>query len=145
MRRHSSRSTHALIVAYVALGLVLFNFLFGIRAFGQNNFAALKYDSIKVVTPTDTTKHSLPTYFYFNDCSLIIISLSTRVYDILIPSINNFDVTGIRVLQDTGVQMDDKGVIYESPLHKKQLAVYFSVGMETLTIMRKDKTGIIFY
>ncbi|MFN7656192.1 MAG: hypothetical protein ACK5OW_00215 [bacterium] len=125
--------------------ITIFNFLFGISLFGQNSYVVLKYSNIKIVTPTDTTIHKIQNYFYFNECSFVISSQSTRVYDILIPSVNEFDVTGVRVLQDTGVKLEDGGVIYEAPMHKRQVAVYFSEGLTELKIMRKDKTGVIFY
>lgn len=144
-RKHSRRSTHALIVAYAAFLIALFNLLFGVKVFAQNSYVVLKYNHMKIVTPNDTTVHSVQNYFYFNECSFVLASQSTRVYDILIPSVNEFDVTGIRVLQDTGTQLEDKGVVYESPIHKRQVAVYFNEGMTELKIMRKDKTGIIFY
>lgn len=111
----------------------------------QSSCVTIKYDSIKMITPTDTSCHKMTNYFYFNKCSLILISETQMVYGILLPNINSFDVNGIRVLEDTGFLIEDGGIIYESPLHNKQLAVYYSKDMSQTKIMRKDKTGIIFY
>lgn len=113
--------------------------------FGQTNSLVIKYDSIKIITSFDTTIHKVDNYFYFNSCSIVLISELSRIYDILIPAVNDFDVTGIRVFEDTNTKIDDGGFIYESNLHKRQVAIYFSEKMKTVKILKKDKTGIIFY
>lgn len=111
----------------------------------QTSSVIIKYDSIKIVTPYDTTKMKVENYFYFNRCSFVLISESSRIYDILIPAVHSFDATGIRILQDTGQKLEDGAIIYESEIHKRQIAIYFYDEMKKIKILKKDKTGIIFY
>lgn len=121
---------------------MLFLFTYNVKA--QNSYAVFNYDSVKVITNGDTLKYRMESFFYFNECSFTFVA-PEKIYDFVIGGWSEFDKTGVRILQDTGTKLSDSGVIYESPLHKRQIAVYFSLNMSELKLMRKDKSGVIFY
>ena len=145
-KRHSNRSTHALIVAYTTLILLILYILTPLKIFGQSAHVVLEYDSISVFEyDKDTLQYKVNSMFYFTPCSITLISQTEKVYDFLIPSWSDFDKYGIRVLHDTNTRLDDGGFIYHDDVHTQQLAAYFTPGMTSIKLVKKNQSGIIFH
>ena len=109
----------------------------------------ITFDSIAVMSTKDTIKIKCKTTIVYSEKGFAIVSEDTRVYSYLLPGIE-FTTPQAICFYDIRQELEDKSVgtegpvlIYQSAFKEIQVAQY--VRHESITLMKKDKTGISFF
>ena len=109
----------------------------------------ITFDSIAVVSIKDTIRIKCKTTIVYSEKGFAIVSEDARVYSYLLPGIE-FTTPQAICFYDIREQLDDAEaetegpvLIYQSSFREIQVAQY--VRQESITLMKKDKSGISFF
>ena len=109
----------------------------------------ITFDSIAVVSTKDTIRIKCKTTIIYSEKGFTIVSEDARVYSYLLPGIE-FTTPQAICFYDIREQLDDQEadcegpvLIYQSTFKETQVAQY--VRHESITLMKKDKSGISFF
>lgn len=109
----------------------------------------ITFDSIAVMSAKDTIKIKCKTTIVYSEKGFAIVSEDARVYSYLLPGIE-FTTPQAICFYDIRQELEDKVagtegpvLIYQSGFKEIQVAQY--VRHESITLMKKDKTGISFF
>jgi len=107
----------------------------------------LKFDSVSVISNKDTIEIKCKSTIVYTHQGFTLVSSDPRIYSYLLPGIEFFDVQCVN-FYDTGMTLKDSTfnnpiAIYHNNHKDIQVAQY--VRDKSITLMKKDKTGIKFY
>jgi len=109
----------------------------------------ITFDSIAVVSVKDTIRIKCKTTIVYSEKGFAIVSEDARVYSYLLPGIEFTTPQAIcfydirEQLDDTEADTEGPVLIYQSSFREIQVAQY--VRQESITLMKKDKSGISFF
>ena len=107
------------------------------------------FDSIAVITTKDTIKLKCKTTIIYSERGLSIISEDKRLYSFILPGIEFADPQVIcfndtkQILDDPLAEAEGPIIIYQSIYSDMQVAQY--IREESITLVKKDKSGISFF
>lgn len=106
-----------------------------------------KFDSLSVFRPSDTLVIKCKSSLIYTHIGFTLVSDDRRIYSFLLPGSEFLDLQAIS-FYDTKMTLTDSTFnspisIYYTQYNDIQVAQY--VRPKSITLMKKDKTGIIFY
>lgn len=109
----------------------------------------ITFDSIAVVSVKDTIRIKCKTTIIYGEMGFAIVSEDARVYSYLLPGIE-FTKPQAIFFYYTREQLDDKETDFEGPVliyqnTFKETKVAQYVRNESITLVKKDKSGISFF
>ncbi len=113
-------------------------------AWSQKTF---KFDSLSVVRPNDTLVIKCKSSLIYTQIGFTLVSDDSRVYSFLLPGSEFLELQAVS-FYDTKMTLTDSTFnspisVYYTQYNDIQVAQY--VRPKSITLMKKDKTGIIFY
>lgn len=127
----------------------LFALLLLIASFSAFAQKPITFDSIAVVSAKDTIRIKCKTTIVYSEKGFAIVSEDARVYSYLLPGIEFIKPQAIcfydirQELEDKEAKTEGPVLIYQSDFKDIQVAQY--VRHESITLMKKDKSGISFF